>query len=107
MINWLVIMMAGKIRKDYMARLIANIREQIAEEDRRENPEALKKYPESVSALWLDMVLLCDVVEENVLGKNPTKLASDGVSATVYLFAHRRLAGLERMNTDKGILVNA
>ena len=53
------------IRKDYLRRLIASVRRMVREAP--ENVEARKHGKGAINIRWLDVVLLCDVVEKEVI----------------------------------------
>lgn len=65
------------MRKDYMMRLIAGVRESIDKD-----PDIIKAREEHgsevINGVWLDAELLCRVVEEEVLGiKRPLSEGED------------------------------
>ena len=59
------------IRKDYIKRLIAGARKVVRAAP--ENVEARKYGRGAINIRWLDIVLLCDVVEADLLLKKRTR----------------------------------
>jgi len=58
------------IRKDYIRRLIAGVRKQMAKDPR--TIEAVKEFGEEVTiGAWLDASILCCVIEKDILGIDP------------------------------------
>ena len=53
------------VRKDYIRRLIAGVRRIV--KNAPENKKAERYLKGSVSLKWIDIILLCDVIEEDVL----------------------------------------
>lgn len=53
------------IRKDYLRRLIAGVRKIV--KTAPENVEARKHSRGAINIRWLDVVLLCDVVEKEIV----------------------------------------